>query len=95
MDEARVRARLSFPSSEPKGRVFGLSATAFGDPMAEPEIVLCSPVRTTIGTYGGALKYTPMSELGAAVIRETLRCAGLGAELIAEAYLPPEGGMRS
>jgi acetyl-CoA C-acetyltransferase len=50
--------------------------------MAQAEIVLCSPVRTAIGTYGGALKDTPAPELGAAVIRETLRRSGLAAGTI-------------
>ncbi len=48
--------------------------------MSKPEIVLCSPVRTAIGTYGGALKDTPAPDLGAAVVRETLRRAGLSGE---------------
>ncbi|WP_280155750.1 acetyl-CoA C-acetyltransferase [Piscinibacter sp. XHJ-5] len=48
--------------------------------MSKPEIVLCSPVRTAIGTYGGALKDTPAPDLGAAVVRETLRRAGLAGE---------------
>lgn len=50
--------------------------------MANTEIVLCSPVRTAIGTYGGALKNTPAPELGAAVVRETLQRAGLAPEAI-------------
>ena len=50
--------------------------------MSKPEIVLCSPVRTAIGTYGGALKDVPAPELGAAVIRETLRRAGLAADRV-------------
>lgn len=41
--------------------------------MSKPDIVLCMPVRTPIGSYGGTLKETPAPELGAAVIRETLR----------------------
>ena len=36
------------------------------------EVVICFPVRTAIGTYNGSLKTTPATELGAAVIRETL-----------------------
>ena len=44
--------------------------------MAQPDIVLCSPVRTAIGTYGGALKDTPATDLGAAVVRETLARSG-------------------
>lgn len=41
--------------------------------MARPEIVICDPVRTAIGTYGGSLKSIPAVELGAVVLRETLR----------------------
>jgi len=50
--------------------------------MAKPEIVLCSPVRTAIGTFGGALKDTPAPNLGAAVIRETLSRSGIAADSI-------------
>ena len=48
--------------------------------MPEREIVLCNPVRTALGTYGGSLKDTPAPDLGAAVIRETLKRSGLAAE---------------
>ena len=48
--------------------------------MSEREIVLCNPVRTPIGSYGGSLKDTPAPDLGAAVIRETLKRSGLAAE---------------
>jgi acetyl-CoA C-acetyltransferase len=41
------------------------------------EVVICSPVRTAIGTYGGTLKNTPAVDLGATVIRETLDRAKL------------------
>jgi acetyl-CoA C-acetyltransferase len=40
-------------------------------------IVIVEPVRTAIGTYGGALKSVPATDLGAAVIRETLARARL------------------
>lgn len=40
--------------------------------MSRPEIVLCHPVRTAIGTYGGSLKSTHATELGAAVVRAVL-----------------------
>lgn len=50
--------------------------------MSKPEIVLCTPVRTPIGAYGGTLKDTPAPELGAAVVRETLRRSGLPADEI-------------
>ena len=45
--------------------------------MPARDIVLCHPVRTAIGTYNGTLKATPATELGAAVVRETLRRSGL------------------
>ena len=45
--------------------------------MSRTETVICHPVRTAIGTYGGTLKTTPATELGAAAIRESLRRAGL------------------
>ena len=50
--------------------------------MSKPEIVLCAPVRTPIGTFGGALKDTPATVLGAAVVRETCRRAGLPREAV-------------
>ena len=50
--------------------------------MPTPDIVLCAPVRTPIGSYGGSLKETPASALGAAVIRETLHRSGLDAEAV-------------
>src|SRR4051812_16522133 len=45
--------------------------------MSSREVVLCHPVRTAIGTYNGTLKDTPATELGATVVRETLRRSGL------------------
>ena len=41
------------------------------------DVVLSHPVRTAIGAYNGSLKGTPATELGAAVVRETLRRSGL------------------
>ncbi len=46
------------------------------------EVVLCSPVRTAIGTYGGTLKDMPAPELGAVVIRESLKRANLSADKV-------------
>jgi acetyl-CoA C-acetyltransferase len=43
------------------------------------DIVLCNPVRTAIGGYGGSLKGITATELGAVAIRETLRRSGLDA----------------
>src|ERR1700756_5749909 len=45
--------------------------------MPTPEVVLCSPVRTAIGAFNGSLKTIPATELGAAVVRETLQRAKL------------------
>ena len=45
--------------------------------MAGCEVVLCAPVRTAIGTYGGMLKGMPAPQLGAAVVRASIERAGL------------------
>ena len=45
--------------------------------MSASEVVLCSPVRTAIGVFNGSLKAIPATELGATVVRETLRRAKL------------------
>ncbi len=41
------------------------------------DVILASPVRTAIGAFNGALKTVPATELGATVVRETLRRSGL------------------
>ena len=46
--------------------------------MDKREVVICSPVRTAIGTYGGTLKDTPAVDLGAVVVRTTIERAKLG-----------------
>ena len=50
--------------------------------MTARHVVLCHPVRTAIGTYGGSLKDMPAPDLGAAAIRETLKRSGLAADKI-------------
>lgn len=45
--------------------------------MTDKQAVLCSPVRTAIGTYGASLKDTPVTELGARVIRGSVERSGL------------------
>lgn len=50
--------------------------------MTTRQIVLCHPVRTAIGTYGGSLKDLPASDLGAAAIRETLKRSGLSVDKV-------------
>ena len=45
--------------------------------MASRDVLLAHPVRTAIGTFNGTLKGTPATDLGAIVVRETLRRSGL------------------
>ena len=48
--------------------------------MSTRDIILAHPVRTAIGAYNGTLKGVPATELGAIVVRETLRRAGLSGD---------------
>ena len=41
------------------------------------EVVVVSAVRTAIGTFGGALKDVPATDLAALVVRESIARAGL------------------
>ena len=41
------------------------------------DVVIVSGVRTPVGAFGGSLKTTPVVQLGALVLRETLKKAGL------------------
>ena len=45
--------------------------------MPKCEVMICSPVRTAIGTYNGTLKDTPAVELGATAIKASLERAGV------------------
>lgn len=45
--------------------------------MKTREIVICSPVRTAIGAFGGVLKDVSATTLGSTVVAETLRRSGL------------------
>lgn len=45
--------------------------------MAPSSVVICSPVRSAIGTYGGTLKGVPAPDIGAAVIQESIKRAKL------------------
>ncbi|TDY21008.1 acetyl-CoA C-acetyltransferase [Paraburkholderia sp. BL6665CI2N2] len=51
------------------------------------EVVICNPVRTPIGAFGGALKDVPATELGALAVRETLRRSGLDAAELASVVM--------
>ncbi|CAN5166072.1 acetyl-CoA C-acyltransferase family protein [soil metagenome] len=49
---------------------------------ATREVVVVSAVRTAIGTFGGALKDTPPTALGATVVREAVKRAGIDGSTI-------------
>ena len=48
--------------------------------MSTREVVLCNPTRTAIGAFNGSLKGVPATDLGAVVVRETLKRSGLKAD---------------
>jgi acetyl-CoA C-acetyltransferase len=48
----------------------------------DKEIVICSPVRSAIGTFSGSLREVPASALGAHVIAATLRRSALNPDLV-------------
>jgi acetyl-CoA C-acetyltransferase len=51
------------------------------------EVVICNPVRTPIGAFGGSLKEVSATELGAIAVRETLRRSGLDAATLASVVM--------
>ncbi|ACD18795.1 thiolase family protein [Paraburkholderia phytofirmans] len=51
------------------------------------EVVICNPVRTPIGAFGGALKEVPATTLGAVAVRETLRRSRLDAAELASVVM--------
>ena len=51
--------------------------------MKDQDIVLCSPVRTAIGAFNGALKNVSATELGATVVREVVKRSRINSEQIA------------
>jgi acetyl-CoA C-acetyltransferase len=55
--------------------------------MSARDVVLCSPVRTAIGTYNGSLKTVPAAELGGTVVRETLKRSRLDPSAIGSVVL--------
>ena len=60
------------------------------------EVVVLSGVRTAIGTFGGSLKDIPPSELGALVVREAVKRAGISGEdvghvVIGNVIIPNKG----
>jgi acetyl-CoA C-acetyltransferase len=55
---------------------------SFGNGNGNGEIVISTPLRTAIGTYGGALKDTPATDLGATVGKEVLSRSGVDGEQV-------------
>ncbi|HKH11140.1 MAG TPA: acetyl-CoA C-acetyltransferase [Rubrobacter sp.] len=55
---------------------------SFGNGNGNGEIVISTPLRTGIGTYGGALKDTPATDLGATVGKEVLSRSGVEGEQV-------------
>ncbi|MCR6516389.1 MAG: acetyl-CoA C-acetyltransferase [Clostridium sp.] len=51
------------------------------------EVVIVSAVRTALGTYGGALKDVPAVDLGATVIKEAVKKAGIKPEMVDEVLM--------
>ena len=52
-----------------------------------PEAVILSGCRTPIGTFGGAFKEVPATDLGAVTVREAVRRAGIRADQVDEVVL--------
>ncbi|MFL9864950.1 thiolase family protein [Paraburkholderia fungorum] len=55
--------------------------------MSTREVVICNPVRTPIGAFGGSLKEVPATGLGAIAVRETLRRSGLDPAALASVVM--------
>lgn len=51
------------------------------------KVVLAGACRTAIGTMGGALSTTPAADLGAVVIKEALKRAGVAPEAVDQVYM--------
>ena len=55
--------------------------------MNGPDIVVCEPLRTPVGRYGGALKDVTAAELGATVVRALLERTGVAPEQVDDVVL--------
>lgn len=53
----------------------------------DQDIVVCEPLRTPIGAFGGQFRDIPAQDLSAAVVRELLARTGLDPELVADVIL--------
>ncbi|WP_167001309.1 hypothetical protein [Mumia sp. ZJ430] len=50
--------------------------------------MVCAPLRTSVGRYGGALLDVPVQTLGATVVQSLLETTGLGRLVALDAGLP-------
>ena len=51
------------------------------------EVVICEPVRTAVGRFGGVLKDVPAAELAATVIRALIERSGVNPDLVEDVIL--------
>src|SRR5580698_9730546 len=51
------------------------------------DVVIAGAVRTAIGSFGGSLKDVPVADLGAAVLAEALKRAGVDAGAVEEVIM--------
>jgi acetyl-CoA C-acetyltransferase len=51
------------------------------------EVYIVSAARTAVGTFGGALKDTPATELGKIVIQEVLKRGNVAPDQVDEVYM--------
>ena len=51
------------------------------------KVVIASACRTAIGTMGGSLSTTPAAELGAIVIKEAVKRAGIEPAAVDQVYM--------
>lgn len=51
------------------------------------EVVIASAVRTAVGTFGGTLKDVSAADLGATVIKEAVKRAGINGEIVQEVIM--------
>jgi acetyl-CoA C-acetyltransferase len=77
---ARIRASVGLYAQ------IGLEYFTEVDQMAR-KVVLAGACRTAIGTMGGSLSTTPAPELGAIVIKEALKRAGVAPEAVDQVYM--------
>src|SRR6056297_1323136 len=55
--------------------------------MPDRSIVLCSPCRTPICGFGGSLKDTAATDLGAIAVQDTLKRSGIGGDDVSSVYM--------